>query len=145
MQTFQVSLKNIYGKQKIDWDFEDNWGRVFEGTYRGEVVNKKPHGLGCWTRNYSYMHQNLVIEGEWRNGKLHGKAIKIDANGRQQCEMKNGKMDGRCILQKENGDYAQIEYKGGSYHGIYKKFNKEKEEISRHVYKQGVVQKQNQK
>ena len=60
-----------------------------------------------------------MIEGEWKDGKLDGKAI-MDYFGDRSAyyEVKNGKVDGKGIWKNsENGDVTWIEYKEGLMHG----------------------------
>ena len=67
-------------KEKVEWIW---WG--YDGVYEGQVKeeeNKKvPHGIGRWRGRYR--NQSLVIEGEWRDGKVKGKAVNYYEDGEE--------------------------------------------------------------
>ena len=47
-----------------------------EGTYTGQVIDKKPHGSGTLKTKEGYVH-----EGKWINGKKHGEGITTYPSG----------------------------------------------------------------
>ena len=57
-----------YKIEKINWKIEK-----LEGIYEGELKDGKPHGYGKWQKD-----KKKRIQGEWKNGLLHGKAIEYD-------------------------------------------------------------------
>ena len=83
-------------KERIKWQWTDNWGTKLDGTYEGEVKNEKPHGQGKW--KYDGLFSNKTVEGEWKDGLLHGKAVENNEDGnRDEYEAKEGKYDGKYI------------------------------------------------
>eukprot|EP00918_Siedleckia_nematoides_P083272 GHVU01182606.1.p2 GENE.GHVU01182606.1~~GHVU01182606.1.p2 ORF type:complete len:102 (+),score=12.64 GHVU01182606.1:32-307(+) len=50
----------------IKWMYTDG------ATYRGDVMNGRPHGLGVKRR----AGRSVAFEGEWRNGKVHGLGVR---------------------------------------------------------------------
>jgi len=57
-------------------------------------------------------------EGEFKDGKLHGRAISIFHNGnRHEGEYKNHKRDGRGIMTYANGNRYEGEFKNGTFNG----------------------------
>ena len=65
-----------------------------KGVYVGELKNgREPHGLGKWkAKDY-----DITVMGEWKDGKLIGKAVKYWFGDPVYYEMKDGKIDGRFI------------------------------------------------
>ena len=69
-ERFSHLMKEIK-KEKIKWEFTSNSGDKFKGEYEGEVKDGKPDGMGRWKRD----GQNWIIEAEWKEGLLHGRAV----------------------------------------------------------------------
>ena len=87
-------------KETIKWEWENNWGEKGKGEYEGEVKKGKPNGLGKWKQD----GDNSTIEGQWKDGKLNGKAVLNYSDGdRAEYEIKNGKINGKCILYMNDG------------------------------------------
>ena len=70
-------------KEKVEW----KWKSVitaFDGVYEGQVKEEKnekvPHGIGRWRGRFR--NQSLVIEGEWRDGKVK-KAVNYYEDGEE--------------------------------------------------------------
>ena len=81
-------------EKEIKWEWEENWGRKFDGTYKGELKDNIPHGIGKWKQDDG----NITVEGEWKEGLLNGKAIANWNHGsRYEYEVKDGKLNGKWI------------------------------------------------
>ena len=74
-------------KKEIKWQWTANNGKKFDGKYEGEAKNNKPHGLGKWANDDGYP----TVEGEWKDGQLHGKAVENWDGTRDEYEAKDGK------------------------------------------------------
>ena len=59
---------------------------------------------------YNAYDDSLIFEGEYLNGKRHGKGIEYDINGRWEFngEYLNGEKNGKGIEYKKNGDMSFI-------------------------------------
>ena len=80
-------------KQTRPWQWETNR----DGEYSGQWEGDKPHGVGRWKGRYT-------VEGEWRDGRLHGHAVENWSNGnRGEYEFKDGKIHGKDILYLNDG------------------------------------------
>ena len=89
-------------KEKIKWEFTQNSGVKFKGEYEGEVKDGKPDGMGRWKGD----GQNWIIEAEWKEGLLHGRAVSNFNDGdHQEYEAKNGKINGKLISYWADGTY----------------------------------------
>ena len=86
-------------KQTRPWKWEDNDGEKWDGEYEGQWEGDKPHGVGRWKRGL------LTVEGEWRDGRLHGHAVGNYSDGdRVEYEVKDGKIHGKYIWYNNDGD-----------------------------------------
>ena len=97
-------MKDKAGMEKMKWEFTTNGGIKFEGEYEGQVKGGKPNGIGRWKWNGG----NWIVEGEWKEGLLHGRAVE---NGRyyrhhREYEVKDGKWNGKYISYGAGGDYV---------------------------------------
>jgi len=71
-----------------------------------------PNGYGKF--EYS---QNVIYEGEWKDGKLHGQGTATGYDGtRFQGEWKYGKLDGYGTKTDQGNTYVG-EFKEGMMHG----------------------------
>ena len=87
-------------KQTRPWQWEGNWGDKFDGEYSGQWEGDKPHGVGVgrWKDRYE------TVEGEWRDGRLHGHAVQNHSDGdRAEYEVKDGKIHGKYIGYYNDG------------------------------------------
>ena len=65
----------------------------------------KPEGLGKWT------HVSDAIEGEWKDGKLNGKAVFYHSRKHwEEFEVQEGKRDGRSIHHWKGGRRLEREW-----------------------------------
>ena len=81
--------------------------------YEGEYMDGKPHGRGImkWRDGRAY-------EGEFKDGKLHGRGTLKLSDGRvYEGEFKNGKLHGRGIMKWRDGREYEGEWKEGKMHG----------------------------
>ena len=72
---------------------ELKWLYIYDGVYEGQVKEEKnkkvPHGIGRWRGRHK--NQSLVIEGEWKDGKVMGKAVNYYEDGEEvQWEANDG-------------------------------------------------------
>ena len=95
------------------------WGRqvwlsrIGEIVYEGEFHDGKEHGRGIKT----YADESRY-EGEWRNGKKHGHGTNTWASGgRYEGDFVDGKRNGHGVLKKANGDRYEGEWRYGKHHG----------------------------
>ena len=100
-------------------------GRVCEGiweegefVYEGELnENGKPHGRGKWmSRLWTYEED---YEGEWKDGKKHGKGICKGSDGSVEYdgEWKDDKWHGKGTRNYDDGDVYKGEWRAGKQHG----------------------------
>ena len=115
-------------KKRIQWQWE---GR--NGTYEGELKDHKPHGLGKWKQG---AHGDAV-EGEWKDGLLHGKVVQDHGLYLNQYEAKDGKIDGKYLIYYSDGRRLLGECKGGKYHGRYRIFGREGAILSDAIFEDG--------
>ena len=100
---------------------ECKW-RSYDGTYEGEVRQVKgkavPHGCGRWTgklREYK-----LIIEGEWKDGQVNGKAVNYYDDGEEvQWQTNNGWKCQKWIHFMKDGGHRQ-----GQDEGVYTTWRK---------------------
>ena len=81
---------------KIDWDRKNEYNHsgIFRGVYEGQLNDRQePHGQGKW-KSTEY---DITIEGEWKGGKLHGKAFKKYYESYVFYEAKDGLIEGKYI------------------------------------------------
>ena len=95
------------------------WGRqvwlsrIGEIVYEGEFRDGKEHGRG--TKTYS---NGSRYEGDWRNGKKHGYGTETWASGsRYEGEFRDGKEHGRGTINYANGNRYEGEWRDGKRHG----------------------------
>ena len=95
-------MKDKAGMEKMKWEFTTNGGDKREGEYEGQVKGGKPNGIGRWKRDGI----NWIVEGEWKEGLLHGRAVENDYDGDHgEYEVKDGKWNGKYICYWVDGDY----------------------------------------
>ena len=58
-------------------EFMKNTRKKYRGEYEGELKEGKPSRIGKWKADGS----NWIIEGEWKDGYLHGKVIANHESG----------------------------------------------------------------
>jgi len=75
--------------------------------YKGDIVEGKKEGFG----KYVYVN-GATYEGEWKDGKRHGKGIFIPADGGDvyDGQWKNGKREGKGRFKFQNGDEFEGDY-----------------------------------
>ena len=100
------------------------------GEYEGEWKNGKPHGKGTYK-----LPDGSKYSGEWNFGVLHGRGMSIEPNGVMDVgQFKNGKLcKGTHIFQ--NGEKFVGEWKNGVEWNI-NYFDKSGEFIGQ-IYKEG--------
>ena len=83
--------------------------------YEGEFRDGREHGRGVLT----FADGKRRYEGEFREGKYHGHGVLIFANGtrRYEGEWREGKRHGRGILTIPNGIRYDGEWREGKMHG----------------------------
>ena len=62
----------------MKWVYESNDGRKWNGDFEGEAKDDKPEGIGRWSVDGGKWR----IEGLWKDGKVHGKAVTYYTSGR---------------------------------------------------------------
>lgn len=75
----------------------------------------------CWGRYKLEVTKNdyMVLEGEWRNGKLNGYGSEIyDSGGRYVGEYKDGRQHGMGVLISGDGDKYVGQWKNGKMDGV---------------------------
>ena len=84
-------------KKEIDWKWRKDKESEYDGKYEGQMENGRPHGLGRWKGVvYDLAEGDTTVEGEWKNGQLHGKVVVNWSDGDcQEYEAKDGKMHGK--------------------------------------------------
>ena len=86
--------------QKMKWEWMDNWGNKYNGTYEGEVNSKQPHGQGKWNSDDG----DVIVMGEWKDGRLNGKVVENYWDGdRDEYEAKDGKLNGKWVRHFRDG------------------------------------------
>ena len=92
----------------------------------------KPEGLGKWT------HVSDAIEGEWKDGKLNGKAVFYrSSKHREEFEVEEGKRDGRSIHYWKGGRRLEREFLMGELHGREREYNKDGSIYEEYAYEFG--------
>lgn len=84
------------------------------GTYKGQLSNGVPHGVGCLT-----LPNGDTYEGQWVNGGLTGQGtIRIAETGRREIgEYNNGERVGRGRIEWVNGERLEGEWNNQGLHG----------------------------
>jgi len=104
----QVNPNNLPPCPKPDMSKNTDWERFAKWTK-------------CWGRykiELDATHKGDVLEGEWRNGSLHGQGTYTYADGDKFVgEWKDGKWHGQGTYTYANGDKYVGEFKDGKYHG----------------------------
>ena len=73
-----------------------------------------PNGIGKFTFQGGFGKIPFRIEGEWKKGKLNGKAIQYYSEGDwKEHEMKDGKYHGKFLRIYSDGSREEKEYKNG--------------------------------
>lgn len=103
-----------------------------DGQYVGDVVDEKPNGRGTLT--YHPGHERKKYEGQWINGKFHGRGVLWYSNGRkEEGQWENGLQHGQGLIffpdgAKYEGSFVHdkrygqgnIRYaNGGTYDGMW--------------------------
>lgn len=86
-------------------------------TYKGQIKNDKPHGLG----KANYENGNKY-EGEYKDGKANGHGVETMANGdKYDGEWKDGKKHGHGVMTLAGGYKYDGEFKDDNMngHGVY--------------------------
>ena len=87
-----------------------------EFVYTGQVQNGKPHGSG---ESVSRDGREKLV-GEWKNGLREGNSVWYkDGIKRSEGEYRNGKMHGKCckIYYKDGSIHFEGEFEDGLRHG----------------------------
>ena len=152
----ESNMKRISGKGTIIYDNGDVYegalkdgaldgvgkmtykdGRVCEGIwYKGEIVHEgelneegKPHGRGKRWYVLGFQRVLGIYEGEWKDGKKHGKGTwkRSDAKSRAECaeEWNDFSVNGKRSFEWAGGDVYEGEWKDDEWHGkgTYKDVN----------------------
>ena len=74
-------------KETMEWGWRPNsFSSIYDGVYEGQVkkvslFKKVPHGIGRWRGRFK--GQSLVIEGEWGDLWVKGKAVNYYEDGEE--------------------------------------------------------------
>ena len=115
MKLFMEEMKTFRGewqrqwdaaqKVEVPWRWIDNFGAFYNGVYHGQTrrLNGEtvPDGVGRWTDSED--QYDFTIEGEWKEGKLDGKAIITLPKSDFEEEWKDGKLNGRSLEYFNSG------------------------------------------
>jgi len=72
---------------------------IFGGTYKGELKNGKPNGLGSF-----YMSNGTKYIGNWENGKPCGSGVMLYSNGdKYEGDFLDGKRNGNGTYTRSDG------------------------------------------
>jgi TonB family protein len=86
------------------------------GTYNGEFLNGKPHGLGTW-----HYPSGAKYEGDVQNGLRHGKGSWVDSDGTTYVgEWEQNKWWGRGLVKNRQGYSYEGEFKNNLRDGFGK-------------------------
>src|SRR5712664_2652959 len=100
------------GRGVLEWRYEESGERKV-ARYEGEYRDGKPHGRGV----YAYASGNRY-EGDYRDGKLHGRGVYTFANGnRYEGELRDDKYDGRGVLTFASGNRYEGDFRDGKFNG----------------------------
>ena len=112
------NVKTLYLSKSPFRTFSPRWSELgdkeTQGSYEGEVDNRKPHGQGTWTHP-----DGRKYVGEWEDGFYHGQGTFTYPNGRQyEGEWKDGSRHGQGTFTYPDGETLQGEWiEGGLYEG----------------------------
>jgi hypothetical protein len=82
-------------------------------SYRGELLNDKPHGSG--TMQYA---NGMTYVGDWVNGTKQGRGVWTNRSGdRYEGEWKNDKADGQGTFTWANGEVYSGSFQDDKMHG----------------------------
>lgn len=120
---------------KID-SLKDGWGETI--TYKGEIKNKMPNGIGVATYNNNYVlyytghfangkyngqgtlmyKDGSFLTGEWDNGKITGQGTHLSSSGDLYIgAFVNGKKDGSGLFVYKDNGLLQGNMKEDQYDG----------------------------
>ena len=111
MRQFKVELSRRLETcgARVKHEYEDNCGGKFSGEYEGELKDGLPDGMGRWVKE----NGKMKVEGEWREGRLNGKAVHTESSGRSECEKREGKLEGKWIWYGSMGTREEAEMQDG--------------------------------
>ena len=116
---------------KVRWTYEHNESTKHQGEYKGELKDRKLDGLGRW------VGASERIEAEWKEGKIHGRAVLYQRNCREEFEMQSGRYHGLSIIYWEGGRRLEREFLNGRLHGREREWNKNGTIYQEDLYEQG--------
>ena len=99
MRQFKVELSRRLETcgPRVKHEYEDNCG------------DGLPDGMGRWVKE----NGKMKVEGEWREGRLNGKAVHTESSGRSECEKREGKLEGKWIWYGSMGTREEAEMQDG--------------------------------
>ena len=108
----------LFGREvngKVVW-FERSKRNVLEVKYKGQIGNNLPNAFG--TSNF----KGIIYEGDWLNGKSHGKGELILGSGKYKGDKYigyfiNGFKDGVGTYFHKNGSRYKGQLKKDKFHG----------------------------
>ena len=92
MEVFKREWKKTFDeiqKEEIKWKWLNTYDGIYEGEMKELLFGKVPHGYGRWAGKYREF--KLIIEGEWKDGEVHEKAVNYYDDGEEvQWQTKDG-------------------------------------------------------
>ena len=108
----QPSCTTDYIRTCIKEEDDENYGWIYIGEVK-EGADDTPHGIGIKVMNGG----TIIQEGNWNDGKLHGKGRHILSSGNYYIgEYKGGNYNGEGAYYC-NGDKYEGGWKDGNYYG----------------------------
>ena len=106
-----ISVKN----NELKWNKSKNRNTV--GKYDGQIGNNLPNGFGVLK-----LDNGIIYEGDWLNGKYHGKGELILGSGKYKGDKYigdfiNGFKDGVGTYFHKNGSKYKGQWKKDKFHG----------------------------
>ena len=93
------------------WEWSTYGNEEKDYKYVGEIKNGEPNGRGVLTSTF---YPKTKMEGEWKDGKLHGQGKESDVRGGKYVgEWKNGKENGQGTYTWPSGEKYVGEFKDG--------------------------------
>ena len=90
-----------------------------------------PEGIGI----FQPAKNRWTIWGEWKDGLLNGKIMKLEGNGdRREYECKAGKIDGNYIRFKHDGGRYEEECQEGICNGVKREYDRNNKIIREAIY-----------